>query len=114
MKIWVPLVSLLPNISALDLAAQIPLTGHSLQAWCPDDVLTRPHIVSFINGILSEWNSPGGVSVALVQKSESGWKVETKGFGYAKPDKSPVTADSQFQIASNSKVRFLIHEAVVR
>ncbi|KAE9393922.1 hypothetical protein BT96DRAFT_790699, partial [Gymnopus androsaceus JB14] len=64
------------------------------------DVLS-PEIDNFIAKILAEWNSPGGVGVAVVQKNEDGsWNVETKGYGVAKADGSNVTADTLFAIGS--------------
>ncbi|KAF7366888.1 Beta-lactamase class penicillin binding protein [Mycena sanguinolenta] len=58
-----------------------------------------------INAILKDFNTPGGVSVAVVQKSQnSGWAVETKGYGFAKVDGTRVTEDTMFGIGSNSKL----------
>ncbi|KAJ7163474.1 beta-lactamase/transpeptidase-like protein [Mycena crocata] len=58
-----------------------------------------------INSILDDFNSPGGVGVAVVQKNEQGsWVVETKGYGIAKVDGSKVTGDTLFAIGSNSKL----------
>lgn len=68
------------------------------------DVLT-PKVGEFIEGILANWNSPGGVGIAVVQKNEDGsWNVETKGYGIAKADGSKVDEDTLFAIGSNSKV----------
>ncbi|KAE9390134.1 beta-lactamase/transpeptidase-like protein [Gymnopus androsaceus JB14] len=68
------------------------------------DVLS-PEIDTFIEKILADWNSPGGVGIAVVQKNEDGsWNVETKGYGVAKADGSKVTADTLFAIGSNSKL----------
>ncbi|KAI3614262.1 beta-lactamase [Moniliophthora roreri] len=67
-------------------------------------VLTS-QVDSFINGLLAEWGSPGGISVAVVSPHTDGtWVVETKGYGTAKlSDNSSVTPDTLFPIASNSK-----------
>ncbi|KAF9043852.1 beta-lactamase/transpeptidase-like protein, partial [Hymenopellis radicata] len=69
------------------------------------DVL-NPTADKFIRSVLSEWNTPGGVAVAVVQRdSLSGeWRVETKGYGNASLDGTPMTEDSLFGIASNSKL----------
>ncbi|KAJ8082742.1 hypothetical protein PM082_008598 [Marasmius tenuissimus] len=42
-------------------------------------------IDDFIEGILSSWNSPGGVGVAVVklEEPEGPWRIETKGYGIA-------------------------------
>ncbi|KAF9269747.1 beta-lactamase/transpeptidase-like protein [Marasmius fiardii PR-910] len=69
-------------------------------------VLTS-EIDQFIEGILSSWNSPGGVSVAIVHFDEGDglWTIETKGYGIANlAESKPVTEDSLFCIASNSKL----------
>lgn len=65
---------------------------------------------AFINQVLTEWNSTGGISVAVVRKNDQGaWNVETKGYGRAKADGSKVTEKTLFGIASNSKVyNFLV------
>ncbi|KAF8888605.1 beta-lactamase/transpeptidase-like protein [Infundibulicybe gibba] len=63
------------------------------------------NIESFIHGVLDEWNSPGGVAVAVVRMNDQGtWNVETKGYGRAKADGTPVDENTLFSIASNSKL----------
>lgn len=63
-----------------------------------------PHVDAFISDILAEWNTPGGVSVAVVKKHSDGtWTVDTKGYGNASTDGQKMTGDSLFCIASNSK-----------
>jgi hypothetical protein len=58
-----------------------------------------------ISSILKEFKTPGGVGVAVVQKSQdSGWRIETRGYGLAKVDGTMVTDDTLFAIGSNSKV----------
>ena len=71
----------------------------------PNNVLNSG-IDTFINQILSDWNSPGGVGIAVVQRdSQSGtWNVETKGYGIANLNGSNVTENTLFPIGSNSKV----------
>ncbi|KAE9393637.1 beta-lactamase/transpeptidase-like protein [Gymnopus androsaceus JB14] len=59
---------------------------HALDSSVRKDVLT-PEIDTSIETILADWNSPGGVGIAVVQKNEHGsWNVETKGYGVAKAD----------------------------
>ncbi|KAF5382272.1 hypothetical protein D9757_008953 [Collybiopsis confluens] len=60
----------------------------------------------FIDDILHEWRSPGGVSVALVQRDAASgtWTIETEGYGIAKADGTTVNENTQFAIASNSKL----------
>ncbi|KAL0069306.1 hypothetical protein AAF712_003671 [Marasmius tenuissimus] len=70
-----------------------------------NQILT-PEIDDFIEGILSSWNSPGGVSVAVVklEEPEGPWRIETKGYGVANLDSGKrMTEDSLVCIASNSK-----------
>ncbi|PPR01447.1 hypothetical protein CVT26_015080 [Gymnopilus dilepis] len=60
----------------------------------------------YIQTLLTKWNS-SGISVAVVRKDESsptGWHHEFGSYGVAKADGSPVTPDSLFAIASNSKL----------
>ncbi|KAI3621302.1 beta-lactamase class penicillin binding protein [Moniliophthora roreri] len=61
---------------------------------------------TFIQDLLKEWGTPGGVSVAVVRLGSSGsWEVETKGYGVAKlQDGSNFTADTVLSIGSNSKL----------
>lgn len=72
---------------------------------------TRPPVLdsetdAFINRVLREWNSPGGIAVAFVRRNEQGeWvDIETKGYGRATASGTPVTANTTFNIGSNSKV----------
>ncbi|KAG6906760.1 hypothetical protein DXG01_012263 [Tephrocybe rancida] len=61
---------------------------------------------AFINKLLVEWNSPGGVAVAFVKKDVNGtWtNIETKGFGRATASGTNVTENTMFNIGSNSKL----------
>ncbi|KAJ7575150.1 beta-lactamase/transpeptidase-like protein [Mycena floridula] len=62
-------------------------------------------IDKFIQDVLAEWNSPGGISVAVVKKADDGtWLTETKGYGVAQRDGSKVTPETIFAIGSNSKL----------
>jgi CubicO group peptidase (beta-lactamase class C family) len=69
--------------------------------------ILNAEVDSFINNVLAEWNSPGGVAVAVVRMdSQGGWLVETKGYGVAKADGTKVGPDTIFSIGSNSKASF--------
>ncbi|KAH9484585.1 Protein flp [Psilocybe cubensis] len=60
----------------------------------------------YVESLISKWNS-SGLSVAVVQRDETsttGWNFDFGGYGMAKADGSPVTPDSLFAIASNSKL----------
>ncbi|ESK85499.1 beta-lactamase [Moniliophthora roreri MCA 2997] len=61
---------------------------------------------TFIQDLLKEWGTPGGVSVATVRLGGSGeWEVETKGYGVARlQDGANFTADTLLSICSNSKL----------
>ncbi|KAJ7270753.1 beta-lactamase/transpeptidase-like protein [Mycena haematopus] len=62
-------------------------------------------IDAFVTNILADWNSSAGVAVAVVrQDGQGGWIVETKGYGTAKADGSPVTPDTLFSLGSESKL----------
>ncbi|KAJ7895579.1 beta-lactamase/transpeptidase-like protein [Mycena olivaceomarginata] len=60
---------------------------------------------SAIENILKEFQTPGGVGVAVVRKTAQGtWHVESKGYGNATAQGDKVTADTLFAIGSNSKL----------
>ena len=62
---------------------------------------------AFINGMLRQFESPGGVGIAVVRKDTHGnWNVETRCYGVATANGTRVTEDTVFAIASNSKVQF--------
>ncbi|KAJ7636291.1 hypothetical protein FB45DRAFT_704707, partial [Roridomyces roridus] len=66
--------------------------------------ILSPAIDSFISQTLKEWNSPGGMAVAVVRADgQGGWSVETKGYGVASANGSKITPDTIFPIGSNSK-----------
>ncbi|KIK66161.1 hypothetical protein GYMLUDRAFT_55999 [Collybiopsis luxurians FD-317 M1] len=68
-------------------------------------ILSASAVDEFIQDILREWKSPGGLSIALVRRDDSGaWTVETKGYGTAKSDGTKVDENTLFAIASNSKL----------
>ncbi|KAJ6469452.1 beta-lactamase/transpeptidase-like protein [Mycena sanguinolenta] len=74
-------------------------------ALADNSTILSSEIDVFINNILAEWNSPGGVAVAVVRKDgQGGWLVETKGYGIATVNGSKVTPDTIFSVGSNSKL----------
>ncbi|KAG6908807.1 hypothetical protein DXG01_003254 [Tephrocybe rancida] len=60
----------------------------------------------FVNQILKDWRSPGGLAIAYVKKDTQGnWvNVETKGYGRATASGKNVTEQTLFNMASNSKL----------
>ncbi|KAK1232774.1 hypothetical protein PQX77_004099 [Marasmius sp. AFHP31] len=88
-------------------AAEVFFDKEVMQPVSPQlsQILT-PEIDDFIEGVLSSWNSPGGVSVAVAKldEPEGPWRVETKGYGIANlHGGKPMTEDTLVCIASNSK-----------
>ncbi|RDB29884.1 Gigasin-6 [Hypsizygus marmoreus] len=70
----------------------------------PAKILTQ-ETDAFINQVLADWKSPGGVAVAVVRRNEQGvWNVETKGYGNATANGTKVTENTLFAIGSNSKL----------
>ncbi|KAK7058457.1 hypothetical protein VNI00_002091 [Paramarasmius palmivorus] len=94
------LVVLLLQASILAQKVQQPFQYSNSKA-----ILT-PKIDLFIETVLSSWNSPGGVSVAVVKQTEEhSWHVETKGYGIEKvAEEKKMDGNSLFCIASNSKL----------
>ncbi|KAJ6463410.1 beta-lactamase/transpeptidase-like protein [Mycena sanguinolenta] len=77
---------------------------HFATALSNGTVLT-PEIDTFVTNILADWNSSAGVAVTVVrQDGQGGWIVETKGYGTAKADGTPVTPNTLFAIGSESKL----------
>lgn len=71
----------------------------------PENRLLSPDIDDFIEAILADWKSPGGLGVAVVkQDDDGGWQIETKGYGYATLSRSKVSEETLFCIGSNSKL----------
>ncbi|RDB18674.1 Gigasin-6 [Hypsizygus marmoreus] len=78
-----------------------PSTNTSFPATIFDDSTD-----AFINEVLADWKSPGGIAVAFVRQNELGeWtNVEAKGYGVATANGTKVTKDTTFNIGSNSKL----------
>ncbi|KAJ7877883.1 beta-lactamase/transpeptidase-like protein [Mycena leptocephala] len=92
------LLALLPVVCAI----QIPL--QRLQS--SKGGLITSEIDSFVNSQLSLWNS-SGLAVAVLRQDTSfpgTWDIEFGSYGTAQEDGSPVTPDTLFAIASNSKL----------
>ncbi|KAJ7059265.1 beta-lactamase/transpeptidase-like protein [Mycena amicta] len=68
-------------------------------------ILLSPDVDEAIETILKDFRTPGGVGVAVVHKDAAGeWNVETKGYGFARLDKTKATSDTLWGIGSNSKL----------
>ncbi|KAJ7510721.1 beta-lactamase/transpeptidase-like protein [Mycena galericulata] len=84
-------------------ATQIPF---HLPQHLSKNVLITPEVDSFINSLISQRNS-SGLAVAVVRQDTSTtgkWDIEFGSYGTAQADGSPVTPDTLFAIASNSKL----------
>ncbi|KAF8217636.1 beta-lactamase/transpeptidase-like protein [Mycena galopus ATCC 62051] len=58
-----------------------------------------------ITSILADWNTPGGVAVAVVRLNDDGaWEIETKGYGTAQANGNQISPNTVFNIGSNSKL----------
>ena len=69
-------------------------------------VLISGNTDEYVKTLLEKWGS-SGLSVAVVRKDEggpNGWRHEFGSYGIAQADGSPMTPDSVFGIASNSKL----------
>ncbi|KAJ7155755.1 beta-lactamase/transpeptidase-like protein [Mycena filopes] len=94
---------LLLALVSLASAAQIPF--HRPQA-ASKAVFITPEIDTFVNAQLALWNS-SGLAVAVVRQDTSTpgtWDIEFGSYGTAQADGSPVSPDTMFAIASNSKL----------
>ncbi|KAF7297131.1 Beta-lactamase domain-containing protein [Mycena indigotica] len=69
------------------------------------DPILSSDIDTFVHNILTAWNSPAGIALAIVREDgRGGWFVEKKGYGNATADGKPVTTDTLFGIGSESKL----------
>ncbi len=57
----------------------------------------------YIQGFLERWNS-SGIAVAVIKKTNSTWETDFGSYGIARSDGTPVTPDTVFSIASNTKL----------
>lgn len=79
-----------------------PASGPARRA---DDTILTADVDAYIENVLTQWGSPGGVGVAVVALDGNGtWTVETKGYGNATASGVPIDSDTMFCIGSNSKV----------
>ncbi|KAF8056683.1 beta-lactamase/transpeptidase-like protein [Lyophyllum atratum] len=99
------LLNLLPYYLACVAVAGVPQVL-SQEAGANITTIIDADTEAFINRVLSEWNSPGGVAVAFVKKDDNGtWtNIETRGFGTATASGTNVTENTMFNIGSNSKL----------
>ncbi|KAJ7748424.1 beta-lactamase/transpeptidase-like protein [Mycena metata] len=88
----IPLLALLPCAYAY----QVPLLP-------PKRSFLTPKIDAYITSQLSQWNS-SGLAVAVVKQEEGSWNVEFGSYGQAQATGAPVTPDTVFAIASDSKL----------
>ncbi|KAJ7236035.1 beta-lactamase/transpeptidase-like protein [Mycena rebaudengoi] len=97
---WVLLLAgLLPLVLCVQIPLQRPLSPSK-------GALITPEIDAYITSQLAQWNS-SGLAVAVVRKhasEASGWDIEFGFYGRAHADGSPVTPDTVFAIASDSKL----------
>lgn len=68
--------------------------------------LITPETEAYIESLITRWNSTG-LAVAVVRRdntSQTGWHHEFGSYGIANAQGDPVTPDTVFAIASNSKL----------
>lgn len=88
---------------------QIPLTEASQRFFSSSNstgALISENTDRYVKTLLEKWGS-SGLSVAAVRKDDAapnGWRHEFGSYGIAQADGSPMTPDSVFAIASNSKL----------
>ena len=91
---------------------QVPLTEASQRFFSSSNssystgVLISGNTDKYVKTLLEKWGS-SGLSIAVVRKDESapnGWRHEFGSYRIAHADGSPMTPDSVFAIASNSKL----------
>ncbi|KAJ7135135.1 beta-lactamase/transpeptidase-like protein, partial [Mycena filopes] len=94
---------LLLALVSLVSAAQIPFFRPQAASKA---VFITPEIDTFVNAQLALWNS-SGLAVTVVRQDTNApgtWDIEFGSYGTAQADGSPVTPDTMFAIASNSKL----------
>ncbi|KAF7331629.1 F-box domain-containing protein [Mycena kentingensis (nom. inval.)] len=91
------------SASAVVHGLQIPL---QLDTQYPHKLISA-ELDAFVKNELTRWNS-SGLAVAVVRQDltspEPKWHIEFGSYGTAQADGAPVTPDTQFAIASNSKL----------
>ncbi|KAF7296905.1 F-box domain-containing protein [Mycena indigotica] len=105
-------LAFLPLASALSLPLQLPLpipqNEQKLETPIPPGSMERklipPQVDAFIRAQQVYWNS-SGLSIAVVRrKPGKEWEFEFGSYGQARADGTPVSPDTMFAIASDSKV----------
>ncbi|KAF7338795.1 Beta-lactamase/transpeptidase-like protein [Mycena sanguinolenta] len=92
-------ISLTLNLALLTLYA-----SSTTRADSNGTAILNPEVDAAVNAILADWNTPGGVAIAVVRMDDSGgWQIETKGYGTAKADGTKIGPDTVFNLGSNSK-----------
>lgn len=92
-------LGLLPLVCAFQIPLQHPFSTSK------NTKVLSPELDEYITSQLSQWNS-SGLAVAVVQKDEAtgGWNVDFGSYGQAQVDGTPVSPDTLFAIASDSKL----------
>ncbi|KAF8626617.1 hypothetical protein AX15_004784 [Amanita polypyramis BW_CC] len=96
-------LAILASLLQLAHATQIPLVD---PLWPSERTLISPKTDAFVNSLLASWNS-SGLAIAVVRRDDTvpgGWRREFASYGVATADDTPVTPDTLFAIASNSKL----------
>ena len=73
-----------------------------------DPILSQDDFLAYANDILRQWNTPGGMGVALVRMNNvtnpPDWIVEFASFGNATRHGEEMSPQSQISMGSESKV----------
>lgn len=84
--------------------AVFPISGSSSCKPLQTGQLISECTERYIDTVLTKWNS-SGLAIAVVRRDLSGqWTTELGNYGIATADGDPVTSDTLFAIASNSKL----------
>ncbi len=96
------LLSSITDLGPLGVSAQAPSPNFTVSL--ADAILTT-QVDEYINKVLGDWGTNGGVAVDVVRlDSQGNAKIETKGYGKDRIDGTKVTENTIFGIGSNSKV----------
>lgn len=102
-------LGILVSLVRLAYPSQIPLLDDSdarLEQPVSDRTLISTETDTFVKSLLASWNS-SGLAIAVVRQNKTipgGWIREFASYGVATADGTPVTPDTLFSIASNSKL----------